>query len=57
MADEVDNNGVKINPSIFKRVKRAVFRKIVDSKIYLFNDHMSIESFMNSFNNKKPIER
>lgn len=41
MADEVDNSGVIIDPTIFKQARKAAFRRMVDSKTYIFNDKIS----------------
>jgi NDP-sugar pyrophosphorylase family protein len=41
MMDELDNEGVKIDPSIFKQVGRASFRRIVDSRTYVFGPRVS----------------
>lgn len=41
MMDELDNEGVKVDPSIFKQVRRASFRRIVDSRTYIFGPRVS----------------
>ncbi len=41
MMEEIDNEGVKIDPSIFKQVRRANFRKIVDSRTYVFSHRIA----------------
>jgi hypothetical protein len=33
----MDMNGVILPPSIYKRVKKSSFKKVVDSKLYIFN--------------------
>lgn len=44
MMEELDNEGVKIDPSIFKIVRRGSFRKIVDSRTYIFSNRVSNSS-------------
>lgn len=41
MMEELDNEGVKIDPSIFKIVRKGSFRKIVDSRTYIFSNRVS----------------
>jgi NDP-sugar pyrophosphorylase family protein len=36
MMEELDNEGVRIDPSIFKQLRRGSFRRIVDSRTYIF---------------------
>lgn len=40
MMDELENEGVVIDPSIFKQVRKANFRRIVDSRTYVFNNRV-----------------
>ena len=37
MADEFENNGVKLDPSVYIRAKNAKFRRILDSKVYIMS--------------------
>lgn len=41
MAEELENEGVKIEPSIFKQVRRGSFRRMVDSRTYIFGPRVS----------------
>ena len=41
MMEELENEGVKIDPSIFKQARRASFRRIVDSRTYIFGPRVS----------------
>jgi NDP-sugar pyrophosphorylase family protein len=41
MAEEVENEGVRIEPSIFKQVRRGSFRRMVDSRTYIFGPRVS----------------
>lgn len=38
MADEIDNSGVNIDPTIFRQVRKAAFKRVVDSKTYIFDE-------------------
>jgi len=44
MAEEIDNSGVKIDPSIFKQVRKATFKRFVDSKIYFITETVGMHS-------------
>jgi hypothetical protein len=48
MMEELENEGVKIDPSVFKQVRRGSFRRIVDSRTYIFSHRIS-----NSYLNKR----
>lgn len=37
MVDEVDNNGIQIDPSVYLQVSKATFKRALDSKIYIFS--------------------
>lgn len=41
MSEEVENEGVRIEPSIFKQVRRGSFRRMVDSRTYIFGPRVS----------------
>jgi hypothetical protein len=41
MLEEYQNNGVSIPPSLYKRVKKGSFKKVVDSKVYVFGSNAS----------------
>lgn len=40
MVEEIDNNGVKLNPSIYHLVKKAHFKRVVDSKAYFISNRL-----------------
>lgn len=40
MVDELENNGVVVDPSVYARVKKAVFRRALDSKVYLMSSRL-----------------
>ncbi len=41
MLEEYQNNGVNVPPSLYKRVKKGSFKKVIDSKVYVFGANTS----------------
>lgn len=48
MMEELENEGVRLDPSIFKQIRRGSFRRIVDSRTYIFGPRTSNSSFTQS---------
>jgi hypothetical protein len=40
IADELDNNGVSLDPSIYGQVRKASFKRVLDTKVYLFGSRV-----------------
>jgi|JI10StandDraft_1071094.scaffolds.fasta_scaffold1191949_1 hypothetical protein len=40
MVDEVENNGVRLDPSVYLQVKKASFKRALDSKVYLLSSRV-----------------
>jgi hypothetical protein len=46
MADELENNGVSIDPSIYAQVRQASFRRVLDSKVYVLSNRVGTSFFI-----------
>jgi hypothetical protein len=54
MLEEYQNNGVNIPTSIYRRVKKGTFKKVLDTKLYLIDTEASNLIFYSfSINDKK----
>lgn len=46
MADEIDNNGVALEPSVYSQAKSASFKRALDSKVYVMSNRVSTTDVM-----------
>lgn len=40
MLDEFENNGVKIDPSVYGQARKAAFKRVLDSKVYVMSQRV-----------------